>query len=323
MKKKHIVIALIAVICLIMTVILVVMKYRNDKTEIGTDTSTEESSSEVVDTIRKPVKNQFRDLVEKDRDEVTQLKIREGYMQWESYDMISVGTSTVYETNDKAEIEAIYALFNDWYIEENLVPKEERPRSTGIDGTQVIDVIFNDRPFYGIKDICRVDKTRCCGIFDSKCYYLPDEFVKYIESLGVVFQKWTMKNQLCEEMELEIGSLTTISMFYSENGITSFLLEGTETEYLFSTAINKCVQNLITFFAGWDMEANKVPEDEILDIKQKYYFSFNDTDYTISYGQKVNGKYYGAINDVPYYLPEEFAVFLEESDNYFMDLYNR
>ena len=56
MKKKHIVIALIAVICLIMTVILVVMKYRNDKTEIGTDTSTEESSSEVVDTIRKPVK---------------------------------------------------------------------------------------------------------------------------------------------------------------------------------------------------------------------------------------------------------------------------
>ncbi|MCM1308320.1 MAG: hypothetical protein NC223_06950 [Butyrivibrio sp.] len=69
----------------------------------------------------------------------------------------------------------------------------------------------------------------------------------------------------------------------------------------------KEIQDIVAMFNNWNMEANKVPENHILDADLYVEIAFNDVlmlRISSSIGAEEN--YYGSIGDTYYYLPQEF-----------------
>lgn len=82
-------------------------------------------------------------------------------------------------------------------------------------------------------------------------------------------------------------------------------------DVLYQTDSQEDVDQIIAMFAGWDMDARKVADDDILDLACDIYIRFDDV-LTLSCcedGKAVN--YYGTVEGVPYYLPAEFGEFVD------------
>lgn len=94
-------------------------------------------------------------------------------------------------------------------------------------------------------------------------------------------------------------------------------------DILYQTNEKEDIARIISMFDGWDMEANKVDEEYILDQGCTILIRFGDN-LTLGYGTHLvgeegiepneidYGKYYGTVEGVPYYLPDEFGAFVDE-----------
>lgn len=68
------------------------------------------------------------------------------------------------------------------------------------------------------------------------------------------------------------------------------------------------IKNIISMFNNWDMQANKVPEENIKDLGLDIEIVFNDNLVirTSSSNSQPQINYYGSVGDVCYYLPRRF-----------------
>lgn len=287
-----------------------------DAVTSGDSNLSEEQSVENQSIEEQNVENQLLDLLKQECDKINEVTIFDAEERQESYDLWGgcVNNSWLLETPE--EIREFFSLFNNWDMESNLVPKSKQVRIGLRDGLQKISIEVNDE-IYILEDIYMLDENTCCGEINDNVYYLPYEVVEYLENCGIVFQKWRMYNKVRDVFIDRDGSLRGIHIYYMESGADDFRLQWTQMEAKLLTGTSRCIDNLLSLFVGWDMKKNKVPRDEILDIKQKYFISFDNDYFTLSYAQEVDGKYYGAINGVPYYMPEAFGRFLEECDDYY------
>lgn len=96
----------------------------------------------------------------------------------------------------------------------------------------------------------------------------------------------------------------TVSSGYEEiEGISILYEASTEQE----------IERILAMFDGWNMEENKVGEDDILDLSGGVYIGFNDIWYfQVTSEQEEDGRYYGFIRGIAYDFPQEFGDFLVE-----------
>ena len=81
-------------------------------------------------------------------------------------------------------------------------------------------------------------------------------------------------------------------------------------DILFQTEDQDVINEIITIFKDWDMEANKVSSEEILNLDCNIYICFEGA-MTLAIGSKGTTNCYGQIEEKPYYLPEDFVKFIK------------
>ena len=83
-------------------------------------------------------------------------------------------------------------------------------------------------------------------------------------------------------------------------------------DILFQTEEQDVISEIITMFKDWDMEANKVPSEEILNLDCNIYICFEGAmTLAISDSSREDINWYGRIEEKPYYLPGDFVKFIK------------
>ncbi len=81
-------------------------------------------------------------------------------------------------------------------------------------------------------------------------------------------------------------------------------------DILFQTEDQDVISEIITIFKDWDMEANQVPSEEILNLHCDIYICFEGA-MTLAISSRGTINCYGKIEEKPYYLPEDFVKFIK------------
>lgn len=107
----------------------------------------------------------------------------------------------------------------------------------------------------------------------------------------------------------EPPTLYAINPLFENEKITKIIIlnEFDEGDITVEITSEQKIKEIISMFNNWDMEANKVPENRILDSELYIGIIFNDNlimHISPSCGQEDN--YYGNVGHTYYYLPQEF-----------------
>lgn len=114
----------------------------------------------------------------------------------------------------------------------------------------------------------------------------------------------------------EPSTLYAINPLFENEEISSIRIYDEIEKTTVDVISQEKIKEIISMFNNWNMEANKVPENHVLDAYLYIEIAFNDIltlRTSLSTGAEDN--YYGRIGDSYYYLPREFWEYVYDKIN--------